>query len=100
MPGSKIVVNHRVMLSGSTGHGAIGGNRLLYIANRPGAVIMKSEDDLRIGRENERMAKLGYIGYRPGSGPSQTKATRCSMPAACRSVRGSSASSKARIRQL
>lgn len=67
MPGSKIVVNHRVMLSGSAGHGAIGGNRLLYIANRPGAVIMKSEDDLRIGRENERMAKLGYIGYRPGS---------------------------------
>lgn len=69
MPGSKIVVNHRVMLSGSIGHGAIGGSRLLYIANRPGAVAMKSDDDLRIERENERMAKLGYISYRPGSVP-------------------------------
>lgn len=69
MPGSKIVVNHRVMLSGSAGHGAIGGSRLLYIANRPGAVAMKSDDDLRIERENARMAKLGYISYRPGSVP-------------------------------
>lgn len=67
MSGSKIVVNHRVMLSGSTGHSGIGGSRLLYIANRPGAVTMKSEDDLRIERENERMAKLGYIEFRPGS---------------------------------
>lgn len=55
------------MLSSSAGHGAIGGSRLLYIANRPGAVAMKSDDDLRIERENERMAKLGYISYRPGS---------------------------------
>ena len=69
MPGSKIVVNHRVMLSGSAHHGAIGGSRLLYIANRPGAVTVKSDDDLRIERENERMAKLGYIGFRPGSLP-------------------------------
>lgn len=71
MPGSKIVVNHQVMLSGSAGHGAIGRSRLLYIANRPGAVAMKSDDDLRIECENERMAKLGYIGYRPGSVPEQ-----------------------------
>ena len=69
MPGSKIVVNHRVMLSGSAAHGAIGGSRLLYIANRPGAVAMKSDDDLRIERENECMAKLGYVSYRPGSVP-------------------------------
>lgn len=69
MPGSKIVVNHRVMLSGSAHHGAIGGSRLLYIANRPGAVTVKSNDDLRIERENERMAKLSYIGFRPGSVP-------------------------------
>lgn len=67
MPGSKVVVNHRIILSGSAHHGAIGGNRLLYIANRPGAVTVKSDDDLRIERENERMAKLGYIGFRPGS---------------------------------
>lgn len=69
MPGSKIVVNHRVMLSRSAHHSAIGGSRLLYIANRPGAVRVKSYDDLRIERENERMAKLGYIGFRPGSVP-------------------------------
>lgn len=55
------------MLSGTGGHGAIGRSRVLYIANRPGAVAVKTEDDLLIEAENERMAKLGYIGFRPGS---------------------------------
>lgn len=67
MPGSKVVVNHQVMLRGAAGHGAIGRSRLLYIANRPGAVALKTDDDLRIERENERMAKLGYVAFRPGS---------------------------------
>lgn len=55
------------MLSGAANHAAIGSSRLLYIANRPGAVVLKTEDDFRIEAENERMAKLGYIGFRPGS---------------------------------
>ena len=67
MPGSKVVVNHQVMLRGATSHGAVGRSRLLYIANRPGAVALKTDDDLRIERENERMAKLGYVAFRPGS---------------------------------
>lgn len=67
MPGSDLVVNHQVMLRGAKGHGAIGRSRVLYIANRPGAVTLKTDDDLRIEQENERMAKLGYIAFRPGS---------------------------------
>lgn len=67
MPGSRVVVNHQVMLRGAKGHGAIGRSRILYIANRPGAVASPTEDDLRIRQENECMAKLGYIAYRPGS---------------------------------
>lgn len=67
MPGSAIVVNNQVMLRGAPEHASIGSSRLLYIANRPGAVAMRTDDDLRIEAENERMAKLGYIGYRPGS---------------------------------
>lgn len=64
---SRLIVNHRVALSGSADHAAVGGSRLLYIANRPGAVAEPSEDDERIKLENERMAKLGYINFRPGS---------------------------------
>lgn len=67
MPGSDLVVNHQVMLRGAKGHGAIGRSRVLYIANRPGAVTLKTDDDLRIEQENERMAKLGYVAFRPGS---------------------------------
>lgn len=67
MPGSSLVVNHQVMLRGAKGHGAIGRSRVLYIANRPGAVTLKTDDDLRIEQENERMAKLGYVAFRPGS---------------------------------
>lgn len=69
MPGSQLVVNHRVALRGSAQHAAIGGSRVLYIANREGAVALKTDDDLRIERENARMAELGYIAYRPGSVP-------------------------------
>lgn len=69
MPGSALIVNNRVMLAGNPGHAAIGGSRLLYIATRPGAVALPTEDDLRIERENALMAKLGYIGFRPGSVP-------------------------------
>lgn len=69
MPGSKVVINHQVILRGAKGHGAIGRGRILYIANRPGSVAHPTEDDLRIRQENERMAKLGYIAYRPGSIP-------------------------------
>lgn len=64
---SKVIVNNRVALRSTAAHAAVGGSRLLYIANRPGAVTLKTEDDLRIERENELMAKLGYIGFRPGS---------------------------------
>lgn len=67
MASSAVIVNHQVMLGSSKGHSAIGGSRLLYIANRPGAVAEKTDDDLRIEAENERMAKLGYIEFRPGS---------------------------------
>lgn len=66
MGNSAFILNHQVMLRGDPGHGAIGGSRLLYIANRPGVVIEKTEDQLRIEANNERMAKLGYIGFRPG----------------------------------
>lgn len=69
MPGSQLVVNHRVALHGSAQHAAIGGSRVLYIANREGAVALKTDDDLRIERENARMTALGYIAYRPGSIP-------------------------------
>lgn len=64
---SALIVNHQVTLGSSARHGSIGRHRLLYVANRPGAVLEKSEDDLRIERENARMAKLGYIAFRPGS---------------------------------
>jgi len=67
MAGSALVVNHQVMLSTAANHSAIGSSRLLYIANRQGAVTLKTEDDLRIAVENERMARLGYIEFRPGS---------------------------------
>ncbi|MCL2745480.1 MAG: relaxase MobL [Coriobacteriia bacterium] len=67
MAGSALVVNHQVMLSTAANHSAIGSSRLLYIANRQGAVTLKTEDDLRIAAENERMVKLGYIEFRPGS---------------------------------
>ena len=69
VPGSQLVVNHRVALHGSAQHAAIGGSRVLYIANREGAVALKTDDDLRIERENARMTALGYIAYRPGSIP-------------------------------
>ena len=69
MPGSQLVVNHRVALHGSAQHAAIGGSRVLYIANREGAVALKTDDDLRIEREHARMTALGYIAYRPGSIP-------------------------------
>lgn len=65
--GSAVIVNNRVALSSTAAHAAVGGSRLLYIANRPGAVKLKTGDDIRIERENEMMAKLGYIGFRPGS---------------------------------
>lgn len=64
---SRLVVNHRVALSGSKDHAAVSGSRLLYIANRPGSVAEPSEDDERIKIENERMVRLGYINFRPGS---------------------------------
>lgn len=67
MTGSSIIVNNRVALAGTASHAAVGATRLLYIANRPGAVKLKSEDDLRVERENALMAQLGYIGFRPGS---------------------------------
>lgn len=73
MPGSGVVANHQVMLCGGAGHAAIGSSRVLYIANRLGAVVLKTEDDLRIEAENERMAKLGYIGFRPGSVPERNR---------------------------
>lgn len=64
---SALVINHRVMPKSDPGHKAIGGHRVLYIANRPDAVVLKTEDDLRIERENELMAKMGYLEFRPGS---------------------------------
>ena len=38
MTGSSIIVNNRVALAGTASHAAVGATRLLYIANRPGAV--------------------------------------------------------------
>lgn len=73
MSGSKLIINNQVMMSGAKSHVAIGKSRLLYIANRQGAVTLRTEDDLRIEAENERMAKLGYIAYRPGSVPEPNK---------------------------
>lgn len=69
MPGSQLVINHRVAMRGSAQHAAISGTRVLYIANREGAVVLKTDDDLRIESENTRMAALNYISYRPGSVP-------------------------------
>lgn len=64
---STVVINHRVATPGSAARRAVGGSRLLYISNRPGAVCEPTEDDLRIKGENALMAELGYIAYRPGS---------------------------------
>ena len=64
---SAIIVNHRVLLAGSKGHSSAGSSKILYIANRPGAVTLKTADDLRIEQENERMKLLGYTEFRPGS---------------------------------
>lgn len=69
MNGSSFIVNRQVALPGSAEHGGIGSSRILYIANRQGAVLDKTDDDLRIRAQNERMAKLGYIEFRPGSVP-------------------------------
>ncbi len=69
MPGSQLVINHRVAMCGSAQHAAISGTRVLYIANREGAVVLKTDDDLRIESENTHMATLGYLAYRPGSVP-------------------------------
>lgn len=85
MSGSAVIVNHRVILPSATEHNSIGGSRVLYIANRPGAVTMKTPDDLRIEVENERMTKLGYIGFRPGSVPERNAGhalfDQCGVPA-------------------
>ena len=69
MSGSALIVNNRVILASDASHAAIGGARLPYIASRPGAVSLPTEDDMRIERENALMAKLGYVGFRPGSVP-------------------------------
>ena len=66
MGNSAFILNHQVMLKANPNHGAIGRSRLLYIANRPGVVIEKTPDQIRMEQNNERMVKLGYIGYRPG----------------------------------
>lgn len=66
MGNSAFILNHQVMLKANPNHGAIGRSRLLYIANRPGVVIKKTPDQIRMEQNNERMVKLGYIGYRPG----------------------------------
>ena len=42
MPGSQLVINHRVAMCGSAQHAAISGTRVLYIANREGAVVLKT----------------------------------------------------------
>lgn len=63
MNGSSFIVNHKVALPGGAEHKS----RILYIANRQGAVLDETDDDLRIRTQNERMAKLGYIEFRPGS---------------------------------
>lgn len=67
MNGSSFIVNHKVALPGGAEHKGIGSSRILYIANRQGAVLDETDDDLRIRAQNERMAKLGYIEFRPGS---------------------------------
>lgn len=67
MGNSAFILNHRVMSKSNPKHGAIGRSRLLYIANRPGVVIEKTQDQLVIEANTERMAKLGYIAYRPGA---------------------------------
>ena len=64
---SSFIVNHQVALPGGAEHGGIGSSRILYIANRQGAVLDETDDDLRIRAQNERMAKLGYIEFHPGS---------------------------------
>lgn len=64
---STIIINHRVLLAGSKGYSSAGSSKILYISNRPGAVTLKTEDDLRIEQENERMKLLGYSEFRPGS---------------------------------
>lgn len=51
--GSAVIVNNRVALSSTAACAAVGGFRLLYISNRPGAVKLKTGDDIRIERENE-----------------------------------------------
>ncbi len=51
--GSAVIVNNRVALSSTAACAAVGGSRLLYISNRPGAVKLKTGDDIRIERENE-----------------------------------------------
>lgn len=64
---STVVINHRIAAPGSAARRAVGGSRLLYISNRPGAVCEPTEDDLRIKAENALMSELGYIAFRPGS---------------------------------
>lgn len=67
MASSKLIVNHEVHLAGSVSHAALGLSRLLYIANRPGSVCLKTEDDLRLEQNQELVAKLGYVEFRPGA---------------------------------
>lgn len=66
---SAVVINHRVALAGTPGHSTASSHGIPYIANRPMAAIEKTQDDLRIERQNELMKKVGYIAFRPGSVP-------------------------------
>ena len=68
MGSSAIVVNHRVVLAGTAGRGAVASYRLGYISARPGAVAVLTDDDRRLAEQAVRMEReLGYVGYRPGA---------------------------------